>query len=279
MKKTFLILLASGFGFYASAQSFDIGLKGGIASTWLLNTNVNNAGTDEDIASTITYNIGLHLQYNFTGGCGIELEVISEPFKQDYKGTFANPPGYINISTTNTVIPVYYQNKETYTATTQLNEIKIPLLFHYEAPGGLSIEVGPEFASISSATYTANFTGQPSSLLYAAPSSLSYSTKSDFASSNIAALFGIGWNVKLSGQLYLLTDLRFEYGLTDLIGSDGHGQDLNKSFDGGTLYQSKQPVSGAYYYPSYTATHSLEGSLNVGIFYRIPVGSSGHSRM
>jgi Outer membrane protein beta-barrel domain len=273
MKKTFLILLASGFGFYASAQSFDIGLKGGAASTWLMNTNVNNAGADEDIASTITYDIGLHLEYNFAGGCGLEIEVISEPFKQDYKGTFSNPPGLIN----NDGAYFAYIKGESYTATTQLEEIKVPLLFHYEAQGGFSLEVGPEFASISSATYTANYTNQPVGY----PSSISYSTKSDFASSNLAAVLGFGWNIKLSGQIYMLVDLRFEYGLTDLIGTDGHGQDLNQSYKGslGSLYASSQPVTGAYYYPSYTATHSLEGSLNIGLFYRIPMGSSGHSKM
>ncbi len=282
MKKTFLILFASGFGFFASAQSFDVGLRGGAASTWLLNQNVSNAGTDEDYVSSISADYGLHLGLNFAGGTGIELEVISESFQQKYKGTFVNPPGYINVSTSGVAIPIVYQNKETYTATTQIDEIKIPLLFHYEAKGGLSLEVGPEFASISSATYTANFTGEPTGLGSFAPATLPVNTKSDFASSNICAVIGFGWNVKLSEHFYLLTDLRFEYGLTDLIGSDGHGQDLNKSYvptNGSSLYQSKTPSSGQYTYASYYATHSLEGSLNIGLFYRIPMGSSGHSKM
>lgn len=272
MKKTILTVCIAGCAFFTSAQSFDIGLKGGIASTWLLNTNVNNAGTDEDIKSTISGDFGLHLQYNFNSKIGIELEFISEAFKQDYKGVFANPPGYIE----NNGHYYLYVNNESYTATTTLNELKIPLLFHYEATSGFCFEVGPELASISNATYTATYTGVP--FMSAASENPSYTTKSDWASSNMAVVLGLGWNFHLSGNFYLNADLRFEYGLTDLMGTDGHGQDLDKGYENGRLYVANGN-SGAYYsYPSYTATHSLEGSLNIGIFYRIPMGgSSGKS--
>lgn len=271
MKKTILTVCIAGCAFFTSAQSFDIGLKGGIASTWLLNTNVNNAGTDEDIKSTISGDFGLHLQYNFNSKIGIELEFISEAFKQDYKGVFANPPGYIE----NNGYYIPYVAGESYTATTTLNELKIPLLFHYEAASGFCFEIGPELASISNATYTATSSGGTG--LY--PSyNASYTTKSDWASSNMAVVLGLGWNFHLSGNFYLNADLRFEYGLTDLMGTDGHGQDLDKGYENGRLYVANGN-SGAYYsYPSYTATHSLEGSLNIGIFYRIPMGgSSGKS--
>ena len=271
MKKTFLILCISGLGFCASAQSFDIGLKGGIASTWLMNTNVNNAGTDEDIKSTISGDFGLHLQYNFNSKIGIELEFVSEAFKQDYKGVFANPPGYIE----NNGQYYLYINNESYTATTKLSELKIPLLFHYEAASGFCLEVGPELASISSATYTATYAGTP--YMNAAANNVSYSTKNDWASSNMALVLGFGWNFHLSGNFYLNADLRFEYGLTDLVGTDGHGQDLSASYNNGKLYAAKQPANGDYYYSSYTATHSLEGSLNIGVFYSIPMGGSSSS--
>ena len=88
----------------------------------------------------------------------------------------------------------------------------------------------------------------------------------------MAVVLGLGWNFHLSGNFYLNADLRFEYGLTDLMGTDGHGQDLDKGYNHGSLYASTQPSNGNYYYSSYTATHSLEGSLNIGIFYRIPMG-------
>lgn len=265
MKKTILILCISGCGFFASAQSFDVGLKGGIASTWLMNANVNNAGTDEDLKSTISGDFGLHLQYKFTDEVGVELEFISEAFKQDYKGTFVNPTGYpFGYISTPTGGEIIYTNGESYTATTTLNELKIPLLFKYEAPSGFTFEVGPELATISNATYSANFTGAP----FGMPTAVAYTTKSYFASSNMAAVVGLGWNFHLSGKFYLNADLRFEYGLTDLMGTDGHGQNLDKSNT--SLYVANQNSGPYYSYPSYAATHSLEGSLNVGIFYRIP---------
>ncbi len=278
MKKTFLTVCIAGCAFFASAQSFDIGLKGGIASTWLLNTNVNNAGSDENLSSTISGDFGLHLQYNFNDHIGVELEFISEAFKQDYNGSFVNPTGYSRGTIYDNGVTIIYTNGESYTATTTLNELKIPLLFHYQATSGFCLEVGPELASISNATYTATYSNVgyvPGA--YIAPNP-SYTTKSDWASSNMALVLGLGWNFHLSGNFYLNADLRFEYGLTDLVGTDGHGQDLNASYNGGSLYASSQPAHGAYYYPSYTATHSLEGSLNIGIFYRILTGGGGSAK-
>ncbi len=265
MKKTILIALVSGCSLFASAQSLDLGLRGGMASTWLMNSNVFNAGSDQDVAMSWSPSFGFHSEFNFLGGTGIEFEVLYSPYSQKYKGTFQDVGGLYedesNLSLTS--LPnVYYQKNESYTATTKLDLIKLPLLFHYEAKGGFSIEVGPEYCSLSSATYSASCSGQP----IGQPSSVSYSTTSSFGSSSLNAVLGFGWNVKLvsSGKLYLLTDLRFEYGLSDIKGTDGLGEDLNNT--------STNPVYADHSfrgYGSYTQTHMLEGSFSVGLFYRL----------
>ena len=259
MKKTLLVLLASGFGFFASAQSFVIGLKGGEAATYLLNPNVLSTGNEENYASTMTGEFGLHLEINFLGGTGIEGEIITESLNQKYKGSFSN--GGV------TTYPIYYQNGESYTAETKLSEIKIPILFHFQTIGGFAFEVGPEFATISNATYSASYSGQPAGQV----PSLSYGDKSAFASSGILGVLGIGWNFKLipSGKLYLMADLRLEYGFTDLKGVDALGQDLNNSSTNG-LYASNSGVAKpTITYGGYSGTHSAEASLSLGLFYRI----------
>ncbi len=263
MKKTLLILLVTGYGYFASAQSLDLGLRGGAASTWLMNSNVFNAGSDQDVVSSISPEFGFHSEFNFLGGTGVELEVIYSKYTQKYKGAFIDAGGLYQ-NTTGLIPTNIYINGESFTASTQLTMIKIPLLFHYEAKGGFSLEVGPEYCMINDATYSATYSnGLPSS-----PSSVSYSTKGSFGSSSLNAVLGFGWNIKLTpaGNWCLLADLRFEYGLNDIRGTDGHGEDLNNA--------STNPVYVSYSggtprYSSYKSTNLLEGSFSVGVFYRI----------
>ncbi|HTA27636.1 MAG TPA: outer membrane beta-barrel protein [Bacteroidia bacterium] len=265
MKKIILIALVSGCSLVASAQSLDLGLRGGVASTWLMNSNVFNAGSDQDVVMSWSPTFGFHSEFNFLGGTGIEFEVLSSSYTQKYKGTFEDIGGlYQNESNLSlTSLPnVIYDKNESYTSSTKISMLKLPLLFHYEAKGGFSIEVGPEYCSISDVTYSATYSGEP----VGQPSSVSYSSKSSFGSSSLNAVLGFGWNVKLipSGKLYLLTDLRFEYGLSDIKGTDALGEDMNNT--------STNPVYQPHSfrgYGSYTSTHMLEGSFSVGLFYRI----------
>ena len=268
MKKTLLILsIISGCSFFASAQSLDIGLKGGDASTFLLNGNVSNTGNEENYNSTMSGVYGLHLELNFIGGTGIEFEVISESFNQKYNGTFENDGYTVNNGPYTPPSSAYtpFINNESYTSETKLSEIKFPLLFHFQTIGGFAFEIGPELATISNATYSATFSGEPPAVL-GGVQSLSYGVKNDFASSNMLGVIGIGWNFKLipSGKLYLLADLRFEYGFTDLKGVDGMGQNLASGSD---LYSSSSKTYWTY--SSYSGTHSAEASLSVGLFYRL----------
>jgi len=272
MKKIILIALISGTGLFVSAQSIDMGLRGGIQSSWLLNTNVFNAGGDQNVSSTISSEFGLHLAFNFLGGTGIEADVIYNKFMQKYDGTFQNPPGALYQDMSNYYPTTLYVANESYTASTTLTLIKIPLLFHYEAKGGFSLEVGPEYCIVSDAMYTANYSDQPT----LEPSSVSYDTKSAFGSSSLNAVLGFGWNVKLipSGKLYLLTDLRFEYGLTDLKGTDGLGENLANSSSNPIYMQGNERG-----YSGYKATNMGDASFSIGLFYRLGLLSGVKSFM
>jgi hypothetical protein len=271
MKKTILAITISSCSFFVSAQSLDLGLKGGAASTWLFNSNVFNAGSDQDVAISVSPEFGFHSEINFLGGTGVELEVLYSNFTQNYKGSFQDAGGLYQAAGANFPSTFYIKN-ETYTAATKLTLLKFPLLFHYEAKGGFGLEVGPEYCMVSDANYSATYSGQPAG----EPSSISYSTKGSFNSSSFNAVLGFGWNIKLipSGKLYLLTDLRFEWGLTDMKGTDALGEDMNN--------QSTNPVyqsGNARGYTSYSATHMLEGSFSIGLFYRLNLVPGVHSFM
>lgn len=273
MKKTLMVLIVSGCSYFASAQTLDLGLRGGAASTWLINTNVFNAGSDQNPSSSISIEYGFHSEINFLGGTGIELDVIYSQFTQKYNGTFSTQGGlYQNITnlSDSTLPNNFYAKNESYTATTQLTMLKFPLLFHYQAKGGFIFEAGPEYAIINDATYTASYTGNPTGT----QNSVSYSTKGSFASSSINGVLGFGWNIKLipSGKLYLLASMRFEYGITDLKGTDALGEDMNN--------QSNNPVylqHGFRQYGSYASTHMADGSLSIGLFYRLGLLPGGKS--
>lgn len=274
MKKTLLVLLVSGFSVWASAQTLDLGLRGGISSTWLLNTNVFNAGSDQNVNSTMSSEFGFHSEINFVGGTGIELDVIYGKFAQKYNGDFQDN-GVLYQNTTSTSLfdfTNFYGNGESYTATTQFTAIKLPLLFHYQAKGGFIFEVGPEYAMISGATYSATYTNNPT----ATPSSVSYGTQGTFASSSINAVIGLGWNIRLipSAKLFLLASLRFEYGLTDIKGTDALGEDLNS---GSQPYQTGSTGINSSRYSSYASTHMADGSFSIGIFYRLGLIPGGKS--
>jgi len=257
MKKTLLILsIISGCSFFASAQSLDLGLKGGYGTTWLLNSNVYN-GSIQKYVTSYTPSFAFHAELNFIGGTGIEVEVIDETFTQKHQGTFKDA-GLMNVD--GAELP--YIANESYTSTTKFSELKIPILFHYQGLLGFSIEVGPEFGTISSPTFSASYTGQPALI---APSSISYSPSGAFGSSNVMGVLGIGWNFKLipTGKLYLLTDLRFEYGFTDIKGLDAFGQNMTDAS------ASNATAKGYYAYSGYASTHTAEATLSIGLFYRI----------
>ncbi len=257
MKKTLLVLLTSGTALFTSAQSLDMGLKGGLASTWLLNSNVYN-GSIQKYVTTFTPEYGLHFQFNFIGGTGIELEAIFENFEQKHNGTFKDNGTMILNGA------IYgYINNESYTSTTKFNEIKIPLLFHYQSKSGFALEVGPQYNMISGASFSSSYSGEPPAPVGA--SSLSYSVQNDFASSCIVGVLGFGWNIKLipSGKLYLLTDLRMEYGFTDIKGIDAFGQNM------AAASASNAKAAGYYSYSGNAATNPAEVSFTVGLFYRL----------
>jgi Outer membrane protein beta-barrel domain len=247
IKFIFALILFSIFSLYTSAQSFELGLRGGAGNTWLFNNNVSNAGSEQNYALSFSYNYGLFLGYDINHRYTLELDVLSEIFTQKYSGKFIDT-GMLPQGT-------YYVPGETYKSQTQLNIIAIPLLLHYNTRSGFNIELGPEYQAVNGAIYSSTYSNPLSNA--------SYDVASAFAKSDMLIVLGFGWNLKLArSNFHPFINIRFTYGLSDLDGVDAFGQDLANN-NTGKLYSGVHP-----YYPGYQATHSLEGSLNMGLFYR-----------
>ena len=89
MKKIFLglALIATGFSVNAQKQ-FNIGLGGGIYSTWLVNKNVSDQGDNLDFAVTFSPQIGVNASYYFNEKLGLSTGLLFSGHSQKYQGEF-----------------------------------------------------------------------------------------------------------------------------------------------------------------------------------------------
>lgn len=280
MKKILLNVLAlglfvSGFGqSEGGGPGFEFGLRGAAASNWLFNANVSNAGGDMNYAPAFSYNFGLHIAYNFSDKIALEVTPYIGTIDQGYKGTFSSgeyvPEG------------PFVQANETYTSNNVVKITGIPLLLRAGSGNGAYVEIGPEYDIVNSATYTANYSGQPA----ISPSSVTGDASPYFAKSSIMGVLGFGDDFQIgSSGLNIVTCLRFYYGFTDLIGVDGLGQNLNQNNLDGTpnnaIYKNPYPATSASnppYYASYKPTHAAGASFTLGAYYYIPVTTSKGGR-
>ncbi|HVA98661.1 MAG TPA: outer membrane beta-barrel protein [Bacteroidia bacterium] len=210
-------------------QGFYVGVRGAAASTWLFNQNVSNTGASMDYKAAFGYNYGVDVRMEFNDHVGIMLNVLQGVQSEGYSGKIG-----LNGNTN-------------YTSTNTLNELDIPVLFRYKSKGAY-LEIGPEYQMINSAIFSSSL------------NSGNVDESNVFATSNIAAVLGFGVDSKLSDHLYLTAGLRFAYGLTDLKGVDGLGQDLSNSFN----------------YPKYYPTNSAYGALEIGLVYKLGAAAASN---
>ncbi len=260
MFKYALMFCFVSLGFVGFSQSIDVGLSGGLSSAWLLNGNVMSGKGNQGYRLSISYNYGLHTTINFAHGYGLEIEIQKAIMNQDYGGTFSGSGAFPGI-------PVTYYAGQSFSANTQISVLKFPVLFRYEPEiKGNYVEAGIAYEIINGADYSATYKNPDQAIGLNIASQL---PKGDFL-----AIVGLGWDKKLNhdANLFFHFGFRLEYGLMDLMGVDGHGQNLNGARSV-ILYEQPTP-----YYTTQHSTHSLELSFNVGMFYRIYPKSMLHKR-
>ena len=250
-KKLFLFILISSYAtYYARAQSLEFGLRGDISSAWFLNSNILKTGTDQSYGFALSHNFGLHSAINITHNYGIELEILDARLSEGYSGEFKSAGEFPGNG-------IGYQAGQSYSATTTMHVIQIPVLFRYEHDlTGKYFEAGLGYELINSATYSAT---------YSNPSfSVNNTITNKFPNSDFVAIVGMGWDKRLThdSKFYFNIGFRITYGIFDLGGVDGHGQDFTgpKSV---ILYELPSP-----YYSAIHTTHLLDLSINAGLFYR-----------
>jgi hypothetical protein len=250
-KKSLILLCLVFFSFYSGGQSIELGLKGALGSTLLLNGNVLSGKDNEGYGFALSNDYGLHGAFNFAHGYGLELEILKANIEQGYGGVFGGSGEFPGDGIT------YFQG-ESYSAVTQISVIQIPMLFRYEHDiTGKYLEAGLGYEIIESGTYSATYRN-PGQLI-------DQSISNQLPKGNFMAIVGLGWDKRMGHEsnLYFNFGFRLEYGLFDMMGVDGHGQDISgpKSV---ILYEQPDP-----FYKEYHGTHSLELTINVGLSYRI----------
>jgi hypothetical protein len=122
---------------------------------------------------------------------------------------------------------------------------------------------------ISSVTYTASYSGTSSNHSF----TVNENVTTQYPKGDFLLMAGIGKDMQLGkgSRFYLNYGGRLAFGLMDLQGVDGHGQELL----GASSLSLYHPNSGPSYYPEYHETRSITVTLNAGICYRF---SSGDGR-
>ena len=197
MKKPLLVVLTTVICISSSfGQGLQVGVKGSLNSTWLLNSHVSAASVNEQtyIPSFGQY-YGLSAAMFFNEKLGIEANLLYDTHRQKYSN-----------------------EDESYESETTLNRISVPLMLKIQSKTGAFFELGAIYNSLTSAEYSLEV------------DSFSFPVqdiRDKMAKSSIDAMFGLGVDINLFAGLSLTTALRFWGSLTDLKGVDAFGGDLS----------------------------------------------------
>ncbi len=254
MKKILLVISLAASGLVVNAQSFNIGLGGGIYSTWLTNKNVSDAGDELDFAVTFGGQIGLNTSYYFKDNLGLSLALLYTGHNQKYTGEYVQSG--VDFS---------------YTAKTKMRYLDIPLLLRMGGGGkGAYFEFGPQFTVLMSAKddYTASVGGVETSLN-------DVDVKSTMKGGGVAAILGFGVDIDASEVITVTSGLRLGYCFSDV--TKEYTMDQLNDLDVVAF-----PTANANAYDNsgnskYKATNRAFGGLFLGVSYKIPMkgGSKG----
>jgi hypothetical protein len=292
MKKILLSILSIGLFATAFGQSeeggglgIEFGFRGDAASDWLFNSNVSGGAT-QTYAAAFSYNYGVHFAFDVNQHIGIEVNLLLGAETMGYSGKFGSgediPQERLLLTDRWSGSPFAesIQPGESYTSTSQMNVMEIPLLFRYGSGNGAYVEIGAAYQIINSVQYSVNYTNGP------AVGTINY-TNTDvspaFAKSNILGILGFGDDFQIgSSPFNIITNLRFYYGFSDVGGVDAHGQYLATTLPDGTandyLYKNAYGGTGAPFYANYKPTHFAGASFSIGLYYYIGFVKSNGGR-
>lgn len=217
-----MLIAAALIGSAAYSQTFELAAKGSYRSTWLFNDSLSKLGSEQDYDKGWGYNYGLGATFYFNKNLGIEVNGLLGMFEGNYAGSY---------------------DSIKYNSGVSLTTLDIPLLLKLRTKsGGAYLELGPQYTILSKAVYSYKGTD----------TTYTRDVSSLYAGENIAVMLGFGVNIDLTKRLLLNTGIRFEYGLSDLIGVDAQGVHFRNPFA----------------YKGVAKTWSAAGGLNIGLAWR-----------
>ncbi len=230
----FIALLSISLG--VSAQKAKVGLRGGVGTTWLMDKNVFDYGDNLDPVVSLGGNYGIAATVYFTEKVGLGIELNNAIVNQKYKGVIGSAD---------------------YDSKTKITYFDIPLLLKLKSgKSGFYFEIGPKLSYVLNATEEYNSSLQ----------TLSYSgsgVRSDFNSTVISGVVGIGGRINVVDALTISLGLRLSGGITD----------ATKEYDITTIGNSGVSTTAANVGSDglldYKRTTLATGGLQIGILYRI----------
>lgn len=235
MKSAKIFLIGALFlssGFSANAQKAEIGLSGGVATTWLMNKNVFDYGPELDPVASVGGNYGLAATVYFTEKVGLGIELNNSIVNQKYKGTLLG---------------------SSYNTKTKVTYFDVPLLLKLKSgKSGFYFEIGPKISYALTAT-------ESTSSAIGNIGFASGTVKSDFNSTLISGVLGIGGRINIVDAITLSIGARFSGSFTDATKNSSSstsiaGEAANVASDGT---------------PEYKRTTLASGGIQFGILYRI----------
>ncbi|HEX5003063.1 MAG TPA: porin family protein [Bacteroidia bacterium] len=237
MKKVLFTIALAAAAFTTQAQSFRLGLGGGVNNTWLANKNVSDQGDELDFAVTFGGSIGLEGLYNFNDKSGISFGFLYSGHNQKYEGKILG--GDFN-------------------STVRMRYLDIPILYRITSSSGTYFEVGPQLGFLMKAEEEAE----------AGSLSNTEDTKDQFNSTNFAGILGFGVDIDASETIIISIGLRLGYGFSDVTKEYGSAAELNAQDVVGT------PTLNAHYDDKgnfdYKPTSRIFGGLHLGVSYIFP---------
>lgn len=216
MKKLNLLFLFSLISLISFSQVGPyVGGHYAFNSTWLMNKQVFDHGSEMDPSPTFGSYYGFIAGYNFTDDAGIEININLNNINQKYEGRFGD---------------------NRYISQTNINALDIPLLFKFGYNS--YFEIGPVLQMLNGATYSRTFdnTGLLHTFSYKGlpviPTDVdSEGVLNQFNSTNFAVALGFGASIDIiEYKLKLDIGLRFQYTITDMEGINGLGYGIESNF-------------------------------------------------
>lgn len=208
MKK--LILLSAIFTITSASfagddkkNTLEIHAKGSANSTFLFNSNISDAGGDQDYAAGWSFNYGAGVSMYF-GNIGFGVEGLMGNHRAAYAGSFVTGGTPIN-----------------YSSNVNLKIMQIPVFFKLKSDIGGYLEIGPQYNLISEANYHYTSDGvQFDSVM-----------TGNFAKSYFSAVLGFGFKIPVAKSNFaILGGARLQYAFTDIKGVDAQGVPFENFF-------------------------------------------------